>query len=237
LKYAVVPVKSLNLGKQRLSPLLSCKQRAGLSLAMASDVLLVLRDSGQFDQIFVCTGDPALGALAQLYNAELVLDKDIGATDLNTAIDGIGKRLGSGEHVLLTAHSDLPLLQTDDIHQILAQLENCDVVIAPDRHNSGSNVLARQLQQPLTAMFGENSLQQHQQQALRSGLRFTRCQTDGAQWDIDKPDDLHTALARFGHNAFGPNTREFLRHTDITHYTDTSLSAESQAGTANHVFA
>ncbi len=103
--------------------------------------------------------------------------------------------LAAGAGTLLIVFGDLPLLDADDVRNLLRR--DAAVVIAPDRHGSGTNAL---LLRPHAAgpgehafrfQFGEGSLDRHVAEAHRLGLDVATSVGAGTAFDLDTPDDLN----------------------------------------------
>ena len=68
--WAIVPIKTFEMAKQRLANVLSASERKSLMLAMARDVLTALSSSNLLDQILIVSRAPEADALAQAFNTE-----------------------------------------------------------------------------------------------------------------------------------------------------------------------
>lgn len=88
---------------------------------------------------------------------------------------------------LLVAHADLPALTAEDVDALLA--EDAPVVVATDRTRSGTNLLVLDAGAPFTFRFGVESLEAHQAEAERRGVRAVVVQRTGTAVDLDTLDD------------------------------------------------
>ena len=70
--WAIVPIKTFDMAKQRLANVLSASERKSLMLAMARDVLTALSSSNLLDQILIVSRAPEADALAQAFNLSLI---------------------------------------------------------------------------------------------------------------------------------------------------------------------
>ena len=68
--WAIVPIKTFEMAKQRLANVLSASERKSLMLAMARDVLTALSSSNLLDHILIVSRAPEADALAQAFNTE-----------------------------------------------------------------------------------------------------------------------------------------------------------------------
>jgi 2-phospho-L-lactate guanylyltransferase len=184
---AVVPVKGLGLAKSRLGWMLTVEERSLLVLDMLAHVLAALRGSGVVDEVAVVSPMPA----------ELPLPEGVRALKqrkpgLNAALEQ-GRRwaVSRGADAVLVAFADLPALTANDISRIVELGEPEDtVVLAPDRHGTGTNLL---LSHPATIArfaFGPGSFATHTEHAVAAGARVEVYRSHGVGLDIDTLDDL-----------------------------------------------
>ena len=68
--WAIVPIKTFEMAKQRLANVLSASERKSLMLAMARDVLTAKSSSNLVDHILIVSRAPEADALAQAFNTE-----------------------------------------------------------------------------------------------------------------------------------------------------------------------
>ncbi len=191
---AVVPVKSLLAAKTRLAAALSPDERAALMLRTLRNILAALDQPGIAARVVVSPDEAVLQA------AEAA-----GARGLRQASDGLnpglvearGWALAEGAEALLIVLGDLPLLGTEHIAGLLALADRPGtVVLAPDRHGTGTNML---LLRPLDAIpltFGHDSLARHRAAAQSRGFCVRSYDDPATALDLDTPDDL-AALAAF----------------------------------------
>jgi 2-phospho-L-lactate guanylyltransferase len=92
---------------------------------------------------------------------------------------------------VLILPADLPLVASADIDNLLRR--DAPVVIAPDRHGTGTNALMVRLDafgEPFTFQFGEGSFGKHQDEAHRLGVDAVTAVSLGTSFDLDTPEDL-----------------------------------------------
>jgi 2-phospho-L-lactate guanylyltransferase len=92
---------------------------------------------------------------------------------------------------VLVAFADLPALTADDISRIveLGEAPNT-VVLAPDRHGTGTNLLLSHPASLARFAFGRDSFAAHTHLAQEAGARVEVYRSLGSGLDIDTPDDL-----------------------------------------------
>jgi len=107
-------------------------------------------------------------------------------TGLNGAVQqGVSTLAARGVDQVVVAHSDLPFSPG------FARLRPWPgVTLVPDRHHSGTNVIAVPTCLDFQFSFGTGSFRRHVREAvrLRAGLRIIHEPALG--WDIDYPADL-----------------------------------------------
>lgn len=184
---AVVPVKSLREGKSRLTSALSPEERSTLTLSMLNHVLATIRESGVISSIGIVSPN----------SAELQLPDDIAVIEqtrsgLNNHLEeGREWAISNGADALMIIFSDLPLLTPDDIRAITRMGKTKrTVVLAPDRHGGGTNIMLTHPVPLSTFAFGQGSYQKHSAQTLAQGCRIETYISDSTSLDIDTPDDL-----------------------------------------------
>lgn len=190
---AVVPVKGLQQAKSRLADALSPDERADIAQAMLVHVLDAIDASDAVDSIAVISPHPE----------ELYLPS--GVTAILQARDGLNNLLEQGREwairqragAMIVSFADLPHLMSGEIADIvrLGEKEGT-VVLAPDRHDLGTNIML--LHPPTLApfAFGLNSYEKHRQAAAKAGARIETYRSPGTSLDIDTPDDLAFAGLR-----------------------------------------
>lgn len=185
---AVVPVKTLAAAKTRLATALAPDERADLTLQTLKRVLSAL------DQ-------PSIAARLVVSPDEAVLraTRVAGAHGLRQASDGLNPgleeartwALAQGAEALLIVLGDLPLLAPEHIATILSLADRPDtVVLAPDRHGSGTNIMLLRPPDVIPLYFGLNSLTQHRAAALARTLTIHTYDDPATALDLDTPDDL-----------------------------------------------
>jgi 2-phospho-L-lactate guanylyltransferase len=191
---AVVPVKAFAAAKTRLSPLLAAERRADIAARLLDHVLDAILSSDAVDLCVVVSPDSAVLATAAALGAVPLRQA---STGLNPGLEeGRAWAVRQGAGTLLVVLGDLPLLTPADVAGLVAQATGAPgVVLAPDRHGTGSNAL---LLTPPTAIpfhFGVDSAPAHIAAAAERGLPLRQYITSGTAFDVDTPADLQTWLA------------------------------------------
>jgi 2-phospho-L-lactate guanylyltransferase len=194
--WAIVPVKPFHTAKSRLAGVLSPMERAALSREFLAHALDVLGEVPEVTHRLVVSRDPAALALARPRGAHTITES--GAPDLNQALQRATQAArASRAEAVLVLPTDLPWLAVSDVRAMLANdPDGPSAVIAPDRHESGTNALWMRPPGLLPFSFGPGSFRRHLALAASAGIRARICRLPGLSLDVDVPEDL--ALYRAG---------------------------------------
>jgi 2-phospho-L-lactate guanylyltransferase len=188
--WAIVPVKPLRRGKSRLAGALSEDERTELNRALLQNTLKTLSELKELEEVLVISRDPAALTIARNYGARTV--REDGQPELNTAL----KRATVVAQVyatrgVLVLPADLPLITRHDVETLIQRAFDPPViVIAPDRHEKGTNALLISPSGLIEYDFGENSFQRHCQRAINAGARLEIVNLPTLGLDLDLPEDL-----------------------------------------------
>lgn len=184
--HVVIPVKSFDRAKARLAPALDPAERSHLARTLATGVV----EAAAGLPVWIVCDDEAVVNWANDLGASVCLRPGIG---LNAAVQAaVDERFDDGAARTIVVHSDLPLVTT---LKCLAVTNN-DMLIAPDRHGTGTNAISTPTPSFRFA-FGKNSFRRHVDEARRCALQLRVISDDTFAWDVDEPNDL-TALERAG---------------------------------------
>lgn len=188
--WAIVPVKPLRRGKSRLAGTLSEDERAELNRRLLQRTIQTLTNLNEIEQVLVVSRDSSALALARDMGARTV--QEDGAPALNTALKRatVVAQVYASRGVLVVP-ADLPLLNRDDVAALLARSTNPPVVvIAPDRHQKGTNALLLSPADIIEYDFGEGSFKRHCDRARKAGARLEVVNLPSLELDLDLPEDL-----------------------------------------------
>ena len=209
---AILPVKSFGAAKQRLSETLGTGARQALAQAMFTDVLSSLRRTPGLDGIAVVTADVE-AASAAAGDRVAVLHDDARAGQSEAALIGIRHALERGVDRVVLVPGDTPLVQPDELTELLAGPEA--VVIVPDRHGTGTNALVLSPPDVMEPSFGPGSFARHvaAAEALDGAYRVDDVRT--LALDVDTGGDLSELAAELElRRGQAPSTRGALRQLD-----------------------
>lgn len=191
---ALVPVKAFAAAKTRLSPVLAADRRADIAARLLDHVLDAILSSDAVDLCAVVSPDPAALETVAAVGAVPLRQTSVG---LNPGLEeGRAWALRQRADALLIVLGDLPLLTPADVAGLVAQATGAPgVVLAPDRHGTGSNALLLTPPTALPFRFGLDSAAAHMAEAAQRGLPLHQYITSGTAFDVDTPADLQTWLA------------------------------------------
>ncbi len=188
--WAIVPVKPLRRGKSRLAGTLSEDERTELNRSLLQNTLKTLSELKEVEEVLVISRDPQALTIARNYGARTV--REDGQPELNTALKRatvVAQVYATGAVLILPA--DLPLITAEDVRTLIGRAgEPPCVVIAPDRHGTGTNALLISPSGLIEYDFGENSFQRHCQRAKEAGARLEVVNLPSLGLDLDLPEDL-----------------------------------------------
>jgi 2-phospho-L-lactate guanylyltransferase len=194
--HVVVPVRALDDGKRRLSPVLDARQRSAVVAGLLERTLDALEAWAGAAVIHVVSPDPAVMPIARARGARPLLQPDEGLNEAIVAARMVATEAGAT--ALLIIPGDLPDL---DPASLEALVEAADaalaagagqpvVVIAPADARSGTNALLVSPPDAIAPGFGPGSLERHLRAAEAAGAS-TQLVVDAALgFDLDTPDDL-----------------------------------------------
>ena len=188
--WAIVPVKPLRRGKSRLAGTLTEDERTELNQSLLKHTIETLSGLKEIEQVLVVSRDPHALTIARNHGARTVLED--GQPQLNTAL----KRATVVAQVyatrgVLVLPADLPLISPDDIRELVNRaVDPPVVVIAPDRHQKGTNALLISPAGLIEYDFGENSFQRHCERVKKAGARLEIVNLPSLGLDLDLPEDL-----------------------------------------------
>jgi 2-phospho-L-lactate/phosphoenolpyruvate guanylyltransferase len=188
IPFVLLPVKPLAAGKSRLSGILSDRERAAFNRRLFGHVLSVAAAAVGAHRVLVVSRDPAVLDLATARHAFAVRERD--DAGLNAAL-GQAATEAHGAYAVLVLPADLPLLEAADIEAMISAAASARsaVVIAPDRHDSGTNALLLAPPDAIPFAFGPGSFQAHLAAARRAGIEAVIVRREALAFDIDTAAD------------------------------------------------
>lgn len=187
--WVIVPVKSFDGAKHRLSPLLSVSERAELAWTMLGDVLAAAISVPGLRNVAVVTSADEVADYARQLG--IVVIDDHGAVGTNAAVKvgflDVARRRGGA---VIALPSDVPSILPADIAALFAAVRKTGVAIAPAPRDGGTNALACDVPGRITPCFGPESFARHIQEANRGGIRPVVVMNGRLGLDLDEPRHL-----------------------------------------------
>jgi 2-phospho-L-lactate guanylyltransferase len=195
----LVPIKNLENAKERLSPVLSRAERRALAEAMLQDVLAALAAVNHHTRVGVVSSDPLAVALAERYGFTLIPDPaNLGESD--AIAHATEHCIARGEDSTLVIPGDIPLVQAEDIEQVLAAAPAQGSVLVPGWDGRGSNAVLRRPAGLFPLRFGNDSFQPHLRAAQATGMPCVVLRLPRLGLDVDNSADLAQLLAAQGNS-------------------------------------
>ena len=181
----VVPLRRLDEAKSRLAAVLTAPERVVLARACATSVLTCgLR-------AFVVCDDPDTADFGRRLGATPIMVSARGLNPALTEATPIVRAIDATAATMI-AHADLPF--GGDLMTLAEEsdLADRDVVIVPDRHGDGTNVVivGAGLIDAWVFAYGPGSFAAHHELARRLEARVTVVEHPRLNLDLDTADDL-----------------------------------------------
>ena len=184
---ALVPVKTLARAKSRLAGTLDLPGRARLMHDTLRRTVQALKGVESISLVAVITRDAEVSQWAQEWGASVIHEREDG---LNESLRDARARFGPVDAVLVVP-ADLGWLDGDDIRAMAALAGSGPaVIIAPDRHERGTNALLLRPPDIIDFRFGVDSAQAHAALALAKGVTPQWHRSSSISLDVDEPSDL-----------------------------------------------
>jgi 2-phospho-L-lactate/phosphoenolpyruvate guanylyltransferase len=209
----LVPVKNLAHAKQRLASVMEQPERTQLAQAMLDDVLLAIANWGGLP-CTVVSSDPYACELAGQLGLEVILDpENPGETGAIEMATGICVERGCVSTLVLPA--DIPLLQPEELSEIVKHAPARGSLLVPAGDGRGTNAAFRSPADLFPLRFGNDSFKPHLAAARATGLPCVVIELPGVAVDVDRPDDLYQLASLPGETRAQQFVREFLRGSEL----------------------
>jgi 2-phospho-L-lactate guanylyltransferase len=213
----LIPVKGLATAKQRLASLLDQSTRTELAQAMLFDVLETLGTWASRPEVGVVTSDPFAIKLARRFEFQIIPDN---ANRSETDAIEMATRYceARGVHSTLVIPGDIPLIQVQELEQILEAAPAEGSVLAPAADGRGTNAAWRRPAGLFPLRFGNDSFKPHLAAARATQKPCVVLSLPGIALDIDNPADLRQLVKAPGET----RAQRMARQWNLT---DLSLAA------------
>lgn len=185
-----MPVGTLEGAKSRLGATLDAEERRDLAERLARRTIQAAVATPGVAETLVVTPDDEVLEIATRAGARPIRQVGHG---LNAGLrEARAEAVAGGATTMLILPTDLPAVSPDALAPIVATAAAAGgprVVLVPDRHGRGTNVLALTPPDAIHLCFGGDSRAAHTRGASEAGIDLV--ELDGPlRIDIDTPDDL-----------------------------------------------
>jgi 2-phospho-L-lactate guanylyltransferase len=188
----VIPVQAFEHAKSRLGAALDAEERRDLVERLLVGTVEAARSTPDVAEVLVVSPDPEVLDVAARSGARPVEQRSRG---LNPALQE-ARAAASGSRLLILP-ADVPGLRPADLTRVLEAGDAAgtpSVVLAPDRHGTGTNALLLDPPDAIDPAFGGDSRAGHAWLAASADIPFTEV-TGVLDLDVDTPEDLLLAEA------------------------------------------
>jgi 2-phospho-L-lactate/phosphoenolpyruvate guanylyltransferase len=194
LIFAILPVKSPQNAKQRLTGFLAVEQRETLARILYRQTLAALCQAEGIDQVVVATSDVEVAEYARNSGA-IVFEEDEQVSHSVSADAACLRAMEMGASTALLVPIDVPTVTPADFTQLAAAASRPGLIVVPSSDGTGTNALVRTPPNCIQSRFGPGSFHAHLDQALSKGVPADVLRLPGLMFDIDTPEDVAELLA------------------------------------------
>ena len=187
--WVVVLIKDFGSAKQRLQPALGPKSRQDLARRNAR---LAVGAAAAGDRVLVVAGGQEVADLAAAWGADVLLEPKQEGQNV-AAARGIARAVEGGADAVLLLSSDLPLVTTDAVREVIesaSALEAPVAVTVAATGRGGTNALYLHPPGAIELHFGPDSLDKFRHEAKSRGVNFVVHHSEALALDLDEPGDL-----------------------------------------------
>lgn len=190
----LLPIKDLRNAKQRLAGVLTAQERSELAHAMLADTARAIESARRADKVFIVSSSEPAFQIAAEHRWEIIREEM--QVSESASVDFASRVCAErGITRLLRLPLDIPLVQSQDIDEILAtEVPSPGVLLVPSRDGTGTNAILRTPPTLFPSHFGPDSLSKHRQEAAVAGARVIIRQNDRVAMDVDDASDLRALL-------------------------------------------
>jgi 2-phospho-L-lactate guanylyltransferase len=190
MTWAVVPLKSPEQAKSRLSVALGPTGRRALFFSMARHVIRTVRESRDVSGVIIVTSSSEIAGFASAMNCRVLLQsEDAGTSSAFQA--GVVQACAEGCSDLFMLPGDLPLISSWAVERFMrSSRRQTSVTIAPDESGQGTNALLCSPPDAIPLHFGPDSFQRHVAAAKQRGAALQIVKLRELAFDVDTQSDL-----------------------------------------------
>lgn len=184
--------------------MLTAEERYALAQAMLADTIAAVRGAQRADEVLVITNYLPAMEIAARYGWGVLREEN--QVSESASVDFASRLCAErGVTALLRVPLDLPLVQPDDLDDLLAtECVAPAVVMVPSRDGSGTNAILRSPPALFPSHFGPNSFAKHRELARQAGAAIIVRRNPRLEMDVDDESDLRALLSHdLTHTATG----------------------------------
>jgi 2-phospho-L-lactate guanylyltransferase len=209
MTHVLIPLKTLDKSKTRLSNVLTIEERVGLTLAMLKDVVESAVHAKGVERIYVINNDVKLARRLEEHGVKMLRDPGKG---LNNALKRGLKKIEEESNSALILPSDIPLIEPEDVEDVIYLSARYDMVISPSRNMKGTNALLLKPPTLIPPLFGSDSFQCHVRAARERDVKLKVFENERIGFDVDDPIDLKILLSARGLHRYVKGWLEEFNH-------------------------
>jgi 2-phospho-L-lactate/phosphoenolpyruvate guanylyltransferase len=194
LIFAILPVKSSQNAKQRLTGFLAVEDRETLARMLYRQTLAALCQAQGIDRVVVATSDAEVADHARSLGA-LVFEEKQQVSHSVSADAACLRAMEMGASTVLLVPIDVPTVTPADFSELAASARP-GLIVVPSSDGTGTNALVRTPPNCIESRFGPGSFRAHLDQARSKGFDAAVLRLPGLMFDIDTPEDVAELLAR-----------------------------------------
>ncbi|GGV59114.1 2-phospho-L-lactate guanylyltransferase [Streptomyces longisporoflavus] len=188
----VIPLKTLERAKSRLSAATGDTLRPGLALAFAQDTVAAALACPAVRGVAVVTDDDLAGRELAALGARIVRDEPPGGLNAALAHGTAAVRAARPRTAVAALNADLPALRPAELARVLDGAAQSPRSFLSDAAGIGTTLLCAAPGTELRPAFGAESRSRH---AASGAVELRLDDVDSVRQDVDTGDDLRAALA------------------------------------------
>jgi 2-phospho-L-lactate/phosphoenolpyruvate guanylyltransferase len=202
--FGILPVKSPQNAKQRLSGFLSAGERETFARILFRQTLASLCQAEGIDRVAVVTSDSDVAGRSRRSGA-LVFEESEQVSHSVSADAACLRAMQLGATTVLLVPIDVPVVTPADFSRLAAAArlgaqggpQPCPqtLIVVPSADGTGTNALARTPPNVIESRFGPGSCRAHLDQARAKSVHAEVLRLRGLMFDIDTPEDVAALLA------------------------------------------
>ncbi len=194
---AIVPIKTLRLGKSRLSSILDDEERIHLIDLLISITLYELKKSSFIHPIILVSNDYTIRELAKKEDLIFLYENNSGVNNAVKKADSYCTNVGYNHNIIIP--HDIPFLTSESVDTICQKsfsFKKC-VFICPSLRMDGTNILLRKPLNLIKTYYDKNSYFNHLNFGKQSGAFCESLPIKNLMFDLDSKSDISFFLKNF----------------------------------------